>query len=333
MLNESVFRDEDVPARDRLAHWAERLRQTHAPVRLSSDHALDFRASQRVLDLGAVTMWPATFEQLVIQRTPKLIRQSDPEQYHLSFVVDGTGGCSWDDHETVYHPSDLHINDSSMPWEIHTGKDPVTIVGLEVPKTMLPLPRVMTSSTVPRQVSTRDGVGALLAQFLTQLITDTTPYQPSDGPRLGTVLSDLVAALFAHTLDTGNSLPADTRRRALILRIKNFMQEHLHDPQLTPATVASEHHISTSYLHRLFQDEEETVAAWIRNRRLDAARRDLTDPALCSTPIQAIAVRWGFPRAADFSRAFRHTYGVSPKDYRSQERAPGAALAAIGRCE
>ncbi|MEU9502477.1 helix-turn-helix domain-containing protein [Streptomyces sp. NPDC048196] len=319
MLNETVFRNDDVPAAERLAHWAERLRQTHAPVRVTSDQAHDFRASQRVLDLGAVTLWPATFEQLVIHRTPKMIRQSDPEQYHLSFIMGGTGGCTWDDHQTIYKPSDLHINDSSLPWEVHTG-DPVTIVGIEVPKAQLPLPRVMAPSAIPRHIPTQDGIGALLAQFLTQLVTDTTKYQPADGPRLGTVLSDLVAALFAHTLETSNALPPDIHRRTLILRIKKFIRENLHDPRLTPTVVASTHAISTSYLHRLFQDEEETVAAWIRHQRLDAARRDLTDPALASTPIRTIAVRWGFPRAADFSRAFRNAYGLSPKDYRSQSR-------------
>ncbi|MFF7753489.1 hypothetical protein ACFZCP_30630 [Streptomyces sp. NPDC007971] len=36
-------------------------------------------------------MWSAEFQPLVFRRTPKLIRQSDPEAYHLSFVVRGTG--------------------------------------------------------------------------------------------------------------------------------------------------------------------------------------------------------------------------------------------------
>ncbi|MGW7363239.1 AraC-like ligand-binding domain-containing protein [Streptomyces sp. NPDC054841] len=318
MLNEMVFRSEDVPPADRLAYWAERVGQTHAPVRMSSDHAHDFRATQRVLDLGAVSVWPATFQQLVIRRTRKLIRQSDPELYHLSLVVGGTGIGNWGGHETVYRPSDLHINDSSVPWEIRTGMDPVTAVGLEIPKSLLPLPRGMAGRTVPRRVPARTGIGALLAQFLTQLIADTAPYQPSDGARLGTVLTDLVTALFAHAFEAECALPPATHRRTLVLRIKSFIQEHLHDPQLTPAAVATAHHISISYLHRLFQDEEATVAAWIRLRRLEAARRDLTDPALHSTPIHVIATRWGFPRAADFSRAFRAAYDLPPKDYRCQ---------------
>ncbi|MGP8299477.1 helix-turn-helix domain-containing protein [Streptomyces inhibens] len=318
MLNETVFRSEGVPAADRLPYGAEGLEQTPAPLHLSSDHAHDFRATQRVWDLGAVSVWSATIQQLVMRCTPKLIRRSAPEMYHVSLVVGGSGIVSWGDNEVVFRPSDLVINDTSLPWEIHGGRTTVTSVGVEVPKALLPLPRAMAGRTLPRRMSSRDGIGALLAQFLTQLSADTTPYQPSDGPRLGTVLTDLVAALFAHALETGNTLPTETHRRTLVLRIKRFIQEHLHDPRLTPADIAAAHHISTSYLHRLFQDEEATVAAWIRLQRLDAARRDLTDPALGSTPIHAIAARWGFPRAADFSRAFRTAYGTPPKDYRCQ---------------
>ncbi|MFG2290780.1 helix-turn-helix domain-containing protein [Streptomyces sp. NPDC048595] len=323
MLNETVFRSEDVPAADRLSFWAERLEQTHAPMHLSSDHADDFRATQRVLDLGAVSVWPATIPQVVMRRTPRLIRQSDPELYHLSLIVGGRGAGRWDGHEVVYRPSDLVINDSSLPWEIRGGSAPVTTVGAEIPKALLPLPRGGARGAVPRRMTTRSGIGALLAQFLLRLSADTSPYQPSDGPRLGTVLTDLVTALFAHTLETDSDLPPDTRRRTLMLRIKRFIREHLHDPGLSPAVIAAAHHISVSYLHRLFRYEEATVASWIRLRRLEAAYRDLADPALHTTPIHAIAARRGFSCAADFSRAFRNAYGTPPKDYRRRALAAG----------
>lgn len=318
LLDEMVFRSDDVPAPDRFGYWAELLGRTHAPMELGSDHADDFRACQRVLDLGAVTVWSATFQPLVFRRTPKLIRQSDPEAYHLSFVVRGTGAGVWRHRETRYKADDLFINSSSLPNDIHSSGDPVTTVALEVPKALLPMSRDMAGRIVGAPVSGREGMGALLAGFLTQLTADTASYRPADRPRLSTVLVDLVAALFAHLLDAGDSLPPETRRRALTLRIQAFIREHLHDPELTPAAIAAAHHISTSYLHRLFRDEDATVAASIRRLRLEAARRDLTDPARRAAPLHAIAARWGFPRATDFSRAYRAAYGTTPRDHRHQ---------------
>ncbi|MFB6438357.1 helix-turn-helix domain-containing protein [Streptomyces sp. NPDC056411] len=303
---------------DRLDYWAELLGRSHAPMELCSDYADDFRASQRVLDLGGVTVWSLTFQPLVFRRTPKLIRQSDPENYHLSLVVRGTGAGVWRHRETQYKPFDLLISSSSLPNDVHGIGAPVSTLGLEIPKVLVPLPRDAARRIVGVPVSTRDGMGALLAQFLIQLTEDTASYRPTDGPRLGTVLTDLTAALFAHLLETGDSLPPETHRRTLILRIQAFIREHLHDPHLTPATIAAAHHISTSYLHRLFRDEDATVAEWIRRRRLEAAHRDLADPALRALPIHTIATRWGFPRATDFSRAYRAAYGTTPKDHRHQ---------------
>ena len=58
--------------------------------------------------------------------------------------------------------------------------------------------------------------------------------------------------------------------------------------------IAAAHHISLRSLHQLFHDEGLTVAGWIRQRRLECCRRDLSDPALAARPVAAIAARWGF---------------------------------------
>ncbi|MEV5984004.1 helix-turn-helix domain-containing protein [Streptomyces sp. NPDC052051] len=318
VLDETVFRSVDVSAAERFGYWTDLLGRTHAPMELRSDHEDDFRASQRVLDLGPVTVWTATSQPLVFRRTPKLIRQSDPEAYHVSLVVRGHGAGVWRHRETAYRPDDLFINSTSLPSDVYATRDTFQTVALEIPKALLPLPRDLAGRIVGAPVSARNGVGAPLGQFLTRLASDPGEYQPSDRPRLAAAATPLVAVLFAHLLEAGRCLPPETRRRALTWRIQAFIHQHLHDPCLTPATIAAAHHISLSYLHRLFQDEDATVAAWIRGLRLEAARRDLTDPALRATPIHAIAARWGFPRAADFSRAYRAAYGSTPKDHRHQ---------------
>ncbi|MEO3816736.1 helix-turn-helix transcriptional regulator [Plantactinospora sp. B24E8] len=138
-----------------------------------------------------------------------------------------------------------------------------------------------------------------------------------DGPRLEVVLVDLASALFAHVLDAEPALRPDAHRRTLVLRIRSFVQHHLGDPRLTPGSIAAAHHISTSYLHRLFQEDDDlTVSAWIRQQRLERPRRDLADPVFGTEPVSRIAARWGFTHAATFSRALRDAYGLPPRDYR-----------------
>ncbi len=324
MLSETVFHSEELPATERFDAWRACMSRTHAPMLLDSECAASFRAHQRLIGLGAVSVWPATFEQLVFMRTPRLIRQSDPEVYHLSLMLRGEAVASWGRQENSYRPFDFHTNDSSRPYEIRTGQGPISSVGIEIPKALLPLPGNRVDQVIGRHMSGREGIGALLTQFVTRLAADTGHYQPADGPRLGTVLIDLVATMFAHTLDAESALPPETRTRTLTLRIKAFIRSNLHNPDLTPGHIAAVHHISRSYLYRLFQAEADTVASYIRRQRLEGARRDLIDPALRATPIHVIATRWGFLRAADFTRAFRTAYGTTPTAHRQQAPSPQA---------
>ncbi|WP_461012534.1 helix-turn-helix domain-containing protein, partial [Streptomyces capparidis] len=79
------------------------------------------------------------------------------------------------------------------------------------------------------------------------------------------------------------------------------------------------------HLYTLFNAQGLTVAARIRQRRLEHCRRDLADPALRSRPVRAIAARWGFTDPAHFSRTFRAAYGITPRDHRhtALQAAPG----------
>lgn len=318
MLHESVFRSMDLPVGDRFEAWTQRMGRTHAPMQLASDHTADYRAHQRLIELGDVTVWPATFDHLVFRRTPKLIRQSDPEVFHLSLLLRGEGAAAWGRQQAAYRVNDIHTNCSSRSYEIHTGADPVGLVGVEIPRALVALPANRADQVIGSRISGREGVGALLAQVLMQLASDTGSYQPSDAPRLGTVVADLVTAVFAHALDADRLLSPETHGRTLTLRIKAYIRRHLGDQELTPARIAAAHHISRSHLYRLFQAEGLTVASHIRDQRLESARRDLLDPALRALPVHTVAARWGFPRAAEFTRAFRGAFGVPPSELRRQ---------------
>ncbi|MFG3552277.1 helix-turn-helix domain-containing protein [Streptomyces sp. NPDC047725] len=320
MLIETVFCTRDVLAPDRFSCWREHISQTHMPMDVEGDHTADITVSQRTLALGAVQLWTMEHSPMTLRRTQKLIQQSDPGLYHLSLNLRGKMGLTSSGHEAEYEPYDLVLHDTSRPHLLRAttshGEDTVLGTGLFIPRKLLPLPGNAIDSLIMQRLSAREGVGALVAQFLTQVNRDSGSYRPDDGPRLGTVAINLLSALFAHAVEASGSLPTETHRQTLMLRIRAFIRQHLHDPHLTPHTIAAAHHISTSYLHRLFQHEEETVASWVRHQRLDHARRDLADPAQRTTPIHAIAARWGFARASDFTRAFRNAYDMPPNDYR-----------------
>ncbi|QXE39519.1 AraC family transcriptional regulator [Streptomyces sp. GMY02] len=301
----------------------ENMTNVHAPAHLSSAHAIDFSAEMRLVRLGRLCVWPATVQPARMWRTPRLIRQSDPEQYHLTLMLRGTKRCMLTGRQ--FGPHEMHMTDTSQPYEVEVVDDhgEIKMIGVEFPKALLPLPADQVNRVVNRRLPGQQGIGVLLTSFLTGLTRHTGCYRPSDGPRLETVLTDLFSAVLAHHLDAETALSPETPQRTLMLRIRSHIRQRLHDQELTPATVAAAHHISTSYLHRLFRNhahdsdhEGTTVAAWIRHQRLEAARRDLADPAQHAIPVHHIGLRWGFSHHAAFTRAFRSVYGMPPRDYR-----------------
>ncbi|WP_235032273.1 AraC family transcriptional regulator [Actinacidiphila yanglinensis] len=315
-----VFRTVDLPAADRFDAWQELLGQTHAPVHLSSDFANNFDATLHQFNLGEITLWPATYPHLTWHRPPRLVRQSDPESCHLTLVLRGDGVAQWDRSERVLGPYDFHTNHTSVPYLIHCRPGQHEMIGVELPKSSLGLPWDRVRQVIGQGLSAENGIGTLLAQFLTQVTRDAVSYAPAEAPRLGGVLTDLVTGLFARALDADEHVPPETRTRNLALEVKAFIRRNLWDADLTPSAVAATHHISRSYLYRLFHAEGGTVAAYIRTQRLEAVRRALADTSASAVPIHTIAARCGFRDHATFTRSFRAAYGITPRDYRQAAR-------------
>ncbi|MEV7010742.1 helix-turn-helix domain-containing protein [Streptosporangium sp. NPDC051022] len=317
---ETVLRSQDLPALDRFAWWHEMTTQSLVPTLMRSDHEAEFPASLRLLELGPARLMRLSYPPLQSRRTPPLIRRSDPEVYSLGLTLRGTMALEHHGRQAVAPPQDLLLYDSSHPFDAHTatrdGVGNVECMILQFPRNLLPLPAHDLARLTATHLPGTQGIGALLAEHLTGLARHAAAYTPADAARLSAITLDLVAATFAHHLEAETALPPETHRQALQMRIHAFIDQHLGDPDLCTETVAAAHQISTRYLYRLFQDQGLSIAAWIRHRRLERCRRDLTDPTMTSRPIHAIAIRWGFINAAHFSRLFRSAYGTSPADYR-----------------
>jgi AraC-like DNA-binding protein len=168
------------------------------------------------------------------------------------------------------------------------------------------------------------GAGALtvaLAYHLMRRLGDREPDASRDARLL-----DVLSVALEWRLGGVAALPRATRRRALLAGVQAFIEQRLADPALSPGRIAAANHISVRLLHKLFETQETTVAAWVRQRRLERCRLDLLDPALARRPVQAIGARWGLPDAAHFSRLFRAAYGLPPGRYRLlAAAAPGSA--------
>ncbi|MEU8282867.1 helix-turn-helix domain-containing protein [Micromonospora sp. NPDC048905] len=316
-----------VPASERFGYWHDLVARESVPMRIHSAHAANFQARAEVISLGEIVLSSWRYPSLDMQRTSTFIRRSDPEMYEFALPLSGHGGVEQERRTNLFTPGQFAVVDTSRPHRSsHQGRSRLegllTTLTILVPHGLVPLHPDKIAQLLGTNISAVEGMGALLSNFVHQVLGHPEQYQERDVPLLGIVARDLISATLAQRLDLTEALPTEVRGHSLRVRVKAFIDEHLGDPDLSPGTVAAAHHVSLRSLHRAFEAEDQTVADIIRTRRLDRCARDLRDPLQRGRAIHTVAARWGFPSQAHFSRVFTAAFGMSPRAFRNAPSAP-----------
>lgn len=288
--------------------------ESFVPLQVSTAGPDHFRGIIRGASVDEVHVNEVRATSHVVERTPELIARSDRSYFKLSLMLAGTGMLIQDDREAVLQAGDLAVYDTDRPYSLVFDEDFRTMVVM-FPKHLISLPSDIIGQLTAVRISGQGGLGGMVVPYLTQLAGNLDQLAGTTGARLAHSALDLVTTVFTRELGL-DEVSADPHR-ALVQRIRSYIDRNLASTDLGPATIASAHFISTRHLHGLFQEQGVTVSTWIRTRRLEQCRRDLLDPMLADRPVAAIAARWGFVDAAHFSRAFKSAFGISPSEYRA----------------
>jgi AraC-like DNA-binding protein len=320
----TLIRTDEVPAADRLDYVQAITAATWVPMECRSDFRADYHGVFRASGLGPMQVVVLDIMPITVRRTPALIEQADPDMLKLFLVCDG--GSSVVDQggqQAKLSPAEFAFYDTRRPYEVDCGIDgerPTRVMTFMFPPSLLPLSRAGLRRLTATRIPATAGLGDLTSQFLLQLARNVDHYSPAEAARLSTAALEILGTRLAHELDAHEWDSPEARRHAVLTTVQAFIQQQLDNRQLSPSTIAAAHHMSLRSLHQLFHDEGLTVAGWVRGRRLERCRRDLADPALAARPISAIAAKWGFSSAADFTRTFRAVHGISPSSYRDSAR-------------
>lgn len=167
-----------------------------------------------------------------------------------------------------------------------------------------------------RVIRDKPSAGKLLVNYLQALRTETA------------IADDLAHIIHQHVIEL-TVLTIGTRpemkhlalgRGAMAARLKiakEFIRDNLLIPQLDDQLVAQHLGISPRYVRKLFEQEQSGgCAAYIKQLRLERARRMLTSPLHLDKRIIDIAFLCGFDDISTFNRRFRATFGATPSDVR-----------------
>ncbi|MEY8829740.1 helix-turn-helix domain-containing protein [Sedimentitalea sp. XS_ASV28] len=124
--------------------------------------------------------------------------------------------------------------------------------------------------------------------------------------------------------DLPPAMPLSAADSAVLQRIEAAMddgiwrQEGLAIGQLAAAVDAPEHRVRRAINKGLGY---RNFAQFVNERRIEAAREVLSDPARADRPVLTIAYDVGFASVGPFNRAFRAIAGQSPTEYRKEHSA------------
>lgn len=302
-------------AGDQLEAWREAVNVTFLPLKVQAADQSDFSWELKSGFVGPLQFTRASAGAEQVVRTAKLAAAGDSD--HYAIALQGRGSCYFqqDGRAVEIRPGDFTIYDCTRPFDIKWPVRHRTVVAM-FDRSMFDVKASDMARVTSTSISGLDGMGALIRSMLIQFARNPDAYNGPAANRLASSFLDILAALYRCRLSTFSR--QDEASMTLLIRIKAFIEDHLTDPELSIEDVAAAHFVSVRYLHKLFENEQMTIARWIRYQRLERSRKDLADPLLALRPVGEIAARNGILNAPHFSQIFRTEFGTTPSEYRQR---------------
>jgi AraC-like DNA-binding protein len=324
----AVILDTDlVPPRDRADAIAEAMQLSGIPARITHEPPPEqIYARIKLWQLGGgTTVMHRNGSGLRLTRTPRQLRIAAPERISLTVLGPGCWTYTQGRHDKQVQSQvpRILLTNQAAPYEFNRiGGGQTNALGIEHAALGLPIDLVQAASgrieASPIYPLVRNHILQLIAEL------DSIPAGPALGI-VGNAATELLRALIVSATEDPDRQHA-AMTDSLALRIALYLDDHLHDPDLTPSRIARDHHISLRQLYNVWsKGSDETLGQWIISKRLETARRDLARPDARVHTIAVIARRCGFVDTAHFARKFRQVYGMSPREWRGIARLEASA--------
>jgi AraC-like DNA-binding protein len=300
--------------RRRLTFWNDIACDSFTPIVSDPVDISSFAGSIVRGRIGDLTVAEAYSEAQLVRHSRLHVARTRAPMFFLHLQVDGQSLNRQDGREAVLTAGDFTLCDSTRPYEIQfNGPNHMFVLG--IPDASLRRHLASPECLVAIRMPGSSGLSGLLSDFLRHF---WQVYQKglddASAGRVSRTLLDLISS--AYSVAPQARADRSSLAAAHLVRILNYIEAHLTDPELTPTQIAEACRMTTRYLHHLFSEENETVSRYIQRRRLEACARALACPAQRGRTVTSIAFDFGFNSPTHFGRVFRSRYGVTPREYR-----------------
>jgi len=263
-------------------------------------------------DVGDLRICRLLARQHRVVRTPER-RHDNQNLLKVAVQLKGASYFEQNNRGVLLTPGNWSIYDTTKPYTVSSIGD-IELLTLLIPRARIAAPRLNLDDLLVRGFRGNIGAGKLAFQVMTTAFAEMANVSPEQEWEIVGAISQLIRStmLEAAGVRTGLSVKEQWRER-----IKAYIEEHLRDPGLSLDEVAAALNCSKRYIHKLFEAEGTTASEYIWKLRLARCREQLADPASGHKSITEIAYSWGFSDSAHFSRAFKESFHLSPRAFRS----------------
>lgn len=322
-LTTSRFDLNDLPRHERFAVWKESISVLFEVSLNDRETAGEFTSQLTTCHMGSVLFANSSSKAQQFRRTRQRIARDGLDHVLVQVYRKGCNVGVCGKTNLNVHPGDLMLLDLGQT--VDTRTDDYDNLTLVIPRQTL-APYCPNPGHLHGQVLSGQSVsGRLLRTHIEHIWNNLPTVTEQEIPGIVTGLATLVSAYFG-ALPAPEHLPEVQSSK--LEAIKDYISNHLATSDLTPDKLAARFFMSRASLYRLFTHEG-GLAAYIRQERLDRALRLLGHPAHKHRYISDIAASVGFYDEAHFSRLFRSTFGISPRDAR-QAHLVGESLLPMG---
>ncbi|HVJ42294.1 MAG TPA: helix-turn-helix domain-containing protein [Dongiaceae bacterium] len=308
----SHLRSDDTPEPERLAAWRDFLGRKVFRVNIDPLPESRFFIDATLHRLPGLALVSAVSSGAVSHRPAELL---DGDDVVLNIVRAGICTVTQRGREVVCRSGEAVLMSSTDPCTVLRPAD-AQVLTLSLPRMALAPLMADTQGAVMRHIPADSATLKLLIHYL-----DTMPIALlRDNPALQKIYVDhayeLVALATAPMAESAG-VAGSCVRVARLQAAKLYIENNLHEPGLSPLTVAGAIGISVRQLHQLFVTMECSFMRYVMARRLEHCRRILESAAHRHRSIADIAFHHGFDSLATFYRAFKKAYHHAPADYRA----------------
>lgn len=308
----------DLPPGRRAAAVAEVIQFSGVRTRVVYDCPDDeVSARFEYFTLGEVHVLKSQNSPLGLITTSALLKNAECDLLVVSLKLAGTATHTQAPGRLL-GSGDLFVTNLWLPYEYfdNGGEN----AGFHIPFDRLGLPRDYAERA--SKVIHSSPLAAQLQWHLQILFRDADAI--SRGSAAFTVSQATTALVRAALISAVDEEPfrRDDGDQSLTSVVKDYIAQHLADPDLGAERIARAMFISVRQVYKLWETEPSPLGQWIVERRLEAAHHELASPRRRNQTIAAIARRWGFADSTHFSRRFRQAYGVSPREWRHACHSP-----------